>query len=129
MRPLAALIDVDDPALPLIRELAASSGDAVILAPDEDVHEKVLLRLQVTTRSVLGAVGYETGGILVDAGRIRVLGGGERSLLTVNKAIDGFRDAVFVADDVLGGIFALNGGGFGPADLGQIFNLAAGSIA
>lgn len=75
MRPLAALIDVDDPALPLIRELAASSGDAVILAPDEDVHEKVLLRLQVTTRSVLGAVGYETGGILVDAGRIRVLGG------------------------------------------------------
>lgn len=75
MRPLAALIDVEDPTLPLIREWAASLGDAVILVLDEDVREKVLLRLQVTTRSVLGAVGDETGGILVDAGRIRVLGG------------------------------------------------------
>lgn len=88
------------------------------------------MRLQVTTRSVLGAVAYETGGILVDAGRIRLFGAGsERSLLTVNEAIDGFGDVVFVADDVLGGIFALNGGRFGPADLGQIFHLAADSVA
>jgi hypothetical protein len=88
------------------------------------------LRLQVTTRSVLGAVAYETGGILVDAGRIRLFGAGsERSLLTVNEAIDGFGDVVFVANDVLGGIFALNGARFGPADLGQIFHLAADSVA
>ena len=78
----------------------------------------------------MGAIIYETGGILVDDGWIRILGSGsdrmKRNLAEWNKgkSFEEYGEVpsfLLVADDVIGGFFALNGGGFGKEDLGKIY--------
>ncbi len=132
MRTLEELIDTGDPGLPLIREWMQSpqAAGAHLLPRDEDLAKATLLRLQVTTRSLLGAVVYETGGITVRNGFLRLLGSGTgRSLLRSNEAIGLLASdnpkIVLVADDVLGGLFALNGGGLDATSIGDIFYLGA----
>ena len=91
-------------------------------------------RLQVTTRSLLGTVVYETGGISIANGLLRLLGSGaERSLRQTHEELgfplDGsYPDFIMVADDMLGGLFALNGGRFGPHGQSKMFHLAADDI-
>jgi hypothetical protein len=90
-----------------------------VLPVDRHDGEATLLAIQVTTRSPMGAIAYQTGGILIDHGWIRILGGGH-SRLPRTLASWNFRSgdpsdsrlpgAFLVADDVLGGFFALNGG-------------------
>lgn len=103
-----------------------------ILPADSNKAKQVLTQLQVTTRSPMGAIVYNTGGILIDNGWLRILGSGseklQRSLTEWNKGkTDQNGDLslrfLLVADDVVGGFFALNGGAFGK-DLGKIFYLA-----
>ncbi|AQR70000.1 hypothetical protein BZG29_17940 [Janthinobacterium sp. LM6] len=125
MRTLNELLDSEDPAFPLIKQWASEADLPVELLPPSAGREDVLLSLQITTRSPLGAIAYETGGILVDGGWLRILGSGhdklERNIATWNEGkADGF---LLVADDVLGGFFALNGGALGP-DQGQLYYLA-----
>jgi len=86
-----------------------------------------LYQVQVTTRSPMGAIVYETGGILVDSGWLRIIGSGceemTRSLPSWNKDMMGDDlSAYLVADDVLGGFFAINGGAFGD-ELGSLYYL------
>jgi hypothetical protein len=93
--------------------------------------EQALLAAQVTTRSPLGAVVYETGGILVAGGWLRILGSGsaglDRDLMGWNA---GKRPGLLlVADDVLGGFFAVNGGALGAESLGQVYYFAPESLA
>lgn len=78
--------------------------------------------MQVTARSVLGALALHTGGLLVDEGWVRVFGGGPGrgtglpSLAQVNRFPADFDPAwhpatgLVVGHDVVGGVFALNGG-------------------
>ena len=47
-----------------------------ILPRDENHAARQLLDLQVTTRSPMGAIRYGCGGILIDHGRLRILGSG-----------------------------------------------------
>ena len=67
----------------------------------------------------MGAVIYETGGLLVDRGWLRILGSGDpqlpRTLPGWNKGrtwseVDARPPLLVVADDVVGGSFAINGG-------------------
>ncbi|QPF82679.1 DUF2625 family protein [Bradyrhizobium genosp. L] len=133
MRSLDELINRDEPGIAVVREWAgrADGNGAVFLEPDRALAEASLLRLQVTTRSLLGAIVYETGGILVDDGLLRLLGSAkQRSLLDSNRAAGLLGDGtdarvLLIADDALGGLFALNGGGFGPENVGEVFHLAA----
>lgn len=133
MRPLAELLDEGDPALPLLRRWIddPSGNGGAMLAPDDPLRSETLLSLQVTTRSMLGAVAYETGGVSVADGLLRLLGSGaERSLRrtadTAGCPLDGKApDVLVVGDDVLGGVFALNGGRFGPNRAGEVYHLAA----
>ena len=68
-RTLEELINLNDPALPLIREWISSARNQVEVLPAERCRsEQTFLGLQVTTRSTLGALAYETGGLLVDGG-------------------------------------------------------------
>lgn len=125
MRTLNELIDSVDPAFPLIRQWADEADLPVELLPPSASRADVLLSLQVTTRSPLGAIAYETGGILVDDGWLRILGSGharlDRDIAAWNKGkADGF---LLVADDVLGGFFAINGGALGE-DQGNLYYLA-----
>lgn len=115
-RPLDQLVDRDDPAMPQIAAWSRSAARPVEILPAADGAAN-LVALQVTTRSTLGAVAYETGGIRIDDGWLRVLGGGsaklERSLASWNR-IGGeprLPGALLVADDAIGGFFAMRSTG------------------
>jgi hypothetical protein len=131
---MAELLTTDDPAWPVIREAIASSVHPVVVLPaGRPQRENTLLRLQVTARSGIGALALETGGMLVDHGWLRVLGGGDPPL---NLAIaNGLEVApaeppalLVVAFDVLGGRYAINGGGL-PGAAGEVCYYAPDELA
>ncbi len=113
---LDRLWNVADPAIDeLVAWVAASEGRARIAGPAAR-GATTLRALGVSRRSVLGALAAETGGLVVDHGWLRHLGGGGgvgRDLATWNRRGDEPRlpGALLVADDVLGGFFAINAGG------------------
>ncbi len=83
---------------------------------------EVLLQLQITTRSPLGALAFETGGLLVDHGWLRLLGSGGGRLqgdlarwngLGPTPLVAPFEGAMIVGHDAVGGFFALDGGALG----------------
>ena len=137
MRPLSELINTQDPAWPEVQQWIAKASNAVEVLPANDKdRESALLATQVTTRSPMGAIVYETGGLLMDHGWLRILGSGHprlpRSLAAWNEGRTVFGDGnppgyLLVADDVLGGFFAINGGSLGP-ELGSLFYFAPDSL-
>lgn len=163
-RTLADLINREDPAWPLVLDwIKEGKNQAEILPASKCAGEKALLELQVTTRSPMGAITFEAGGIFIDHGWIRILGAGtggdeevetgnkrteksnshaddhdvessrgfdsnfathsgkkmERSLPGWNKLIGNDINSgqvppfLLVADDVIGGFFAIDHGTFG----------------
>jgi hypothetical protein len=126
-RPLANLINKQDSGWPLVQGWISSAKNKVQVLPKTAGRaDSALLAAQVTTRSPMGAVVYETGGIIVDGGWLRILGSGapapNPARMGWNK--DKQTGLLLVADDVLGGFFALNGGAFGQATLGKVYYLA-----
>ena len=121
MRTLAELIHRTEDAMPTIRGWLAEAGHPVELLPCERAAgERALCALQVTTRSPMGALVHESGGILVDDGWLRVLGAGcarlPRALDTWNGLPGGpprRPGGLLVGDDAVGGFFAIDGGGLG----------------
>jgi len=128
-------MNTEDPAWPLVRAwLAGAKQDVQILPRNRQVAEQILLQLQLTTRSPLGAVIFETGGLMFDHGWLRFLGSGSpdmrRDILIWNQQADGqssLDGALLVAGDVVGGVFALNGGRF-PAERGSVFYMAPDTL-
>ncbi len=137
MRPLSELIDTEDPAWPEVQEWIAGATNAVEVLPvNEADRGSALLAIQVTTRSPMGAIVYETGGLLIDHGWLRILGSGHsrlpRSLASWNEGRTMFGEGqqpgyLLVADDVLGGFFAINGGSLGP-EMGSVFYFAPDTV-
>ena len=130
-RPLTELINIQDPGWTLVQGWVASAKNKVQVLPKTAARaDSALLAAQVTTRSPMGAVVYETGGILVDDGWLRILGSGspalKRDLMGWNK--DKQKGLLLVADDALGGFFALNGGAFGQNTLGKIYYLSPDNL-
>jgi len=133
MRALEELINKEDPGWPVIQEWIEKAKNKVEILPCErSKAEQTLLHTQVTTRSLMGAVIYETGGLLIDNGWIRILGSGsgkmKRSLDEWNKGktFSEYGEPapyLLVADDVIGGFYAINGGFFGK-DMGSIYYFA-----
>lgn len=122
-RSFEELLDTADPAWPLVKSWAErATNPSEILPASTPQNRDALVATQVTTRSPMGAIIYETGGILVDHGWLRVLGSGHpslpRSMPEWNKGRS-FAEYgecppfLLVADDAVGGFFALNGGAFG----------------
>jgi hypothetical protein len=65
MRPVAELINKKEPGWPLVQEWISKAKNHVeVLPADPAEGEKALYKIQVTTRSPMGAVVYKTGGIL-----------------------------------------------------------------
>ncbi|MDR3003750.1 MAG: DUF2625 domain-containing protein [Acidovorax sp.] len=130
MRTLDALLDQNEPALPLIEAWAQDASVAVELLPPSAERDAVLLALQVTTRSPLGALAHGTGGILVDGGWLRMLGSGHARLPRPLHRWNQGRGHGFllIADDAVGGFFAINGGGLGE-DVGKVHYLAPDTLA
>lgn len=119
MRSLDELIS-EEPAWPLVQEWIAQATRTVeVLDATEPSRSDTLHALQVTTRSPMGAITYETGGLLLDHGWLRFLGSGhprlKRSIVDWNRGRTWQDPAsppaiLLVADDILGGLFAVNGG-------------------
>jgi hypothetical protein len=137
-RTLEELIDLDDPAWPIVRSWIDEAHNRVeVLPPDLAVRDQALLSSQVATCSPLGAVIYETGGLLVDHGWVRVLGSGSARLpraiheWNIGRTSRGTGAApgfYLIADDAAGGFFALNGGALGET-LGDVYYHAPDSLA
>ena len=91
-----------------------------------------LVRLQVTTRSPMGAIAYESGGLIVDHGWLRVLASGHhprlpRSISHWTEQCTGSAGGagiMLVGDDVAGGFFGLNGGSVAGVQPGHVVYLA-----
>lgn len=120
-RELNELIDVEDPAWPLLlQELSGTDVPVEVLPGDPAAGRAALLQLQVSARSNLGGIVLNCGGLLVDGGWLRIFGspsgGGLPGMAEVNAMPSAFDPAwrpgagLVVAHDVLGGVFALNGG-------------------
>lgn len=137
MRTLQELINTEDPGWPVLKEWIDLAKNKVEILPCEKQDaEEALLRTQVTTRSLMGALVYETGGLLIDNGWIRILGAGgermKRSLPNWNKGktFSEYGEVppyLLIADDAIGGFYALNGGFFGE-DAGNIYYFAPESL-
>lgn len=137
MKPLESLIDTQDPGWPVFMEWTKEAKNRFrILPKTSERASRELLNAQVTTRSIMGAVIYETGGILIHDGWIRVLGSGsaelDRGVMSWNrgKSFAEYGDPapfLLVADDLFGGYFAINAGAFGP-ETGKIFYLAPDTL-
>ena len=138
MRTLDELLNKTDPAWPLLNASIAKAARPVEILPRSTAaSEATLTALQVTTRSVLGAFAYETGGILIDHGWIRLLGSGHDriggGLREWNSSLGGdpldppLEDALVVGYDAIGGLFAINGGHW-ETDLGTMHYFAPSSF-
>lgn len=137
-RSLRELIDTSDPAWPLVQEWIGEARNHVeVLLGEREKGEEVLLHMQVTTRSPMGAIGLESGGLLIDHGWLRFLGSGhtrlQDTLRTWNMPDEATTSVLptgsfmIVAHDVVGGFFALNGGAF-PGKPGEAFYFAPDTL-
>jgi hypothetical protein len=137
-RSLLELLNTDEPAWPLVQTwLREATNPVEVLPPSDPARGDALVATQVTTRSPMGAIIYETGGLLVDHGWLRLLGSGHprlpRSLPEWNRGRS-WREGVesppflLIADDVVGGFFAVNGGGLGE-EVGQVHYFVPDGLA
>lgn len=121
MREIDELVQVADPAWPELQQAFAGSAVPVrVLPADLDEGRRCLHRLQVTARSVLGALTLHCGGLVLDDGWLRVYGAGSAGggLPSLGR-VNGFPEepaphwhpaaGLVVGHDVLGGVFCLNG--------------------
>ncbi|WP_455003999.1 DUF2625 domain-containing protein [Capnocytophaga gingivalis] len=139
MRTLEELINKEEPGWDLVREwMQEATNPYEVLPRDAKRAAEELLNAQVTTRSPMGAIIYEIGGILIDGGWIRLLGSGcerlDRGMFQWNKGktFENYGEPpafLLVADDILGGLFAINGGAFGQEGLGQMYYLAPDTLS
>lgn len=130
-RSLTELINTQEPGWKLVADWIKAAKNKVQVLPKSSARaDSALLAAQVTTRSPMGAIIYETGGILVDNGWLRILGSGcpalNRSVMGWNK--DKLPGMLLVADDVMGGFYAINGGAFGPETMGKVFYFAPDNL-
>src|SRR5258708_2083544 len=114
--------NMTDSSWPLVQRWISSARNSVeVLNSDRKLGEAVLHQLRITSRSPMGAIALETGGIFFDHGWLRFLGSRtERmrgNLLSWNGIGNGavgnkLRNAYIVPHDIVGGFFAINGGEF-----------------
>lgn len=138
MRSIEELINTTEPGWGLVEKwIAAATNKVEVLPADTTKAKDAVYKTQVTTRSPMGAIIYATGGILIDNGWIRILGSGHpklnRTLPEWNKgkSINEFGEAppfLLIADDAIGGFFAINGGVWGSDTAGKIYYLSPDTL-
>lgn len=121
MKSLEELNDKQNSAWSIMQDwFKAANNHYEILPKNGEEAAKQLLGMQLSTKTPIGAVIYETGGILIDHGWLRILGSGNEQLprglfdWNFGKTFEKSGERPFhllIADDVIGGYFAINGGG------------------
>lgn len=123
-----ALVDRENHAWEEILELLRQGTNAYTIIPAvQEAANDTLSHLQVSTKSYLGAVAYETGGIRWNEGWITLLGAGGPGIFGSLSSWNGLgpepsvvtpEDGLLVvAYDAAGGFFALDTGKFGRSGL------------
>ncbi|MGZ6519566.1 MAG: DUF2625 family protein, partial [Bacteroidia bacterium] len=81
-RPLNELINIKESAWTSFLQtwIKEAKNEVQVLPKDDKKADSALYKAQVTTRSPMGSIIYETGGILIDKGWIRILGSGSKKL-------------------------------------------------
>jgi hypothetical protein len=138
MKTLKDLIDVADSGWKQIQEwMKVAVNQREILPRDPRRADEELIRLQISTKSPMGAIIYRTGGILIDHGWLRILGSGSpklnRGIMQWNKSKTFEREGekggfLLIADDILGGYFAINAGTLGD-QIGNVYYFAQDTLA
>jgi len=118
-RGLDELIDRGNSGWLIVQGWISESSRQIDVLPAERARgEQALLALQVTSRSILGAIVLETGGIVIDHGWLRLLGSGSERMAGSLQSWNGLEGAgpeprldgaLLVAHDAIGGFFAING--------------------
>jgi len=128
------LINYADPGWKNVKKMIDSAVNKVdIMAVDTNAAREAIYQLQVEANpnSPLGGIVYSTGGLLVEGGWLRVLGSGSNKLTrsvsawNKGKTFDNPGETgpyLLIADDALGGFFAINNGGLG-SDRGRVYYL------
>jgi hypothetical protein len=108
-----------------------SKNKVELLQKDSSRAELALAQSQLGTNTLLGSIIYNSGGILIDGGWIRILGSGCQKLtrsvpewnagkLSAMRNEEAFY--LLVADDVLGGLFAIKASSKEELEtIGQVF--------
>ena len=129
MKTLDQLVAREGSALPILlqalRDPAANPCE--VLPPDKALASETLVELQQGTDTFLGMIAFHTGGLAFHDGFLRVLGSGADAVRSLRRwsRVTGALDEGYalVGDDVLGGFFAMNRGGFAADAEGGIFYL------
>ncbi|MDR2870798.1 MAG: DUF2625 domain-containing protein [Deferribacteraceae bacterium] len=118
---------------PIIEEIMSRATNSFELLPKTaEAADLALMGLQQSVKSLMGAITYETGGIMIDGGWLRILGSGHERLTrnitnwNLGRSHETAEDTpgfLMVADDAMGGIFAVNGTELGD-DTGSMYYLA-----
>ncbi len=136
---LDELINKQNPGWNLVQQWIKEGKNSIqVLERDSLRAANALYQTQVTTRSPMGAIIYETGGIFIDSGWIRILGSGskqfDRSIMDWNKG-KSYNNAgeqptfLLIADDVLGGFFAINAGGLDKTNIGKVYYFSPDNLS
>lgn len=122
MKTLDELVD-QHPAWNIVKTWFDSANNQYeVLDPDVENAGNELVGMQLSTATPLGSMIFYTGGLLVDHGWLRILGSGNKKLprgffeWNFGKTFEQSGERPFhllIADDVIGGYFAINGGGLG----------------
>lgn len=135
MRSLAELTAGDEDAWQSVLTAAAASESQVLPVASADA-DRCLLALQATSSCTLGSMAHRCAGVLVDHGWLRLQGAGNTELPGLDS-INGLESppvdraapsALVVGLDVLGGRFAIDGGGLGVAP-GEVCYWAPDTLA
>lgn len=123
MKTLDELVEKQNPAWNVIKTWFKSANNHYeILSSDIENAGKQLVGMQLSTATPLGSIIFYTGGLLIDHGWLRILGSGNERLArgffdwNFGKTFEESGERPFhllIADDVIGGYFAINGGGLG----------------
>ena len=133
VRSVEELISAEDAWPSVVTAVAATNGRCVIL-PSEDTRGECLYSLQVTTRSMLGALALHCGALLIDHGWVRLFGAGHKGLPSIAAANSlplpdkSSPSMLVIGEDVLGGKFAVNGGAL-PGAPGEVNFWAPDTLA
>ncbi|MBC2632235.1 DUF2625 family protein, partial [Salmonella enterica subsp. enterica serovar Enteritidis] len=77
MKSIEQLVDINEHAWQEIQDVLNQGETPYTILPKKDLQaQTTLLQMQITTKSYLGCIAYETGGILFDQGWIKLLGSG-----------------------------------------------------
>jgi len=127
---LNELLDPENSGWTKINQWISQARNTVEVLPcDKACAGEVLRKSQLSNATPLGGVIYNTGGILIDHGWIRILGSGcnrlERSITDWNAGKAFMNGTVssymLVADDVLGGFYAIKAGSPEEMNSGKVF--------